>query len=362
MKIKLKNFLRLIFALWKLIFEKVDTNKNRIYFNLIGRNVTGGPDRFLKSITSSDHLKDKFEITNWSLKGCRSALVFSSSWGNSFTTLCRLLNVKSVLRVDGFYVPDDKIDEDFQLSLSFRRWLNSRLKKDLIRFDHIIYQSNFSKEICDKYLFKREKNFSIIANGTNVNYFQPNLKINNEKLKIVVLGKHYPKHLNLALDIFTEVLNVIDAEMIIIGPLRNGVDGVSNYINKSGREDKVLKNIKCLGIKTYDQLPSLLSSADIFLHVKVGDWCPNAVLEAMASGLPVVCPSWGGTKELVGDAGVIVEGPEWEVSTELTEGMVQGILKISKSLLHYKKLARSRTINEFNIEDVSKKYLNVLGF
>lgn len=361
-KVKIKNFIRLIIALSKFLFEKSDNSKFRIYFNLIGGKVAGGPDRFLKSITTSKALEGDIEITNWSLKGCESALVFSSSWGKSFTKLCSLLKVKSVLRVDGFYVPEDKIDEEFQQSREFRTWLNGRLKYDLEAFDHIIYQSSFSKEICDKYLFERKKNFSIISNGTNITKFKPILKEKREKVKIIVLGKHYPKHLNLALDIFTEVLKVLDAELLIIGPMRNGVDGVQDYINHTGRDERVLNSVKCLGIRTYEELPTLLSESDVFLHVKIGDWCPNAVLEAMASGLPVVCPAWGGTKELVGDAGVIVDGPEWGVSDNLVSGMVDGVLKVFKDLDSYKILARERVEKNFNIEDVSKKYLEVLDF
>lgn len=361
LQVKIKNIIRLLVAILNMLMREKKLNIDRIYFNLIGGNITGGPDRFLKSIRTSEALGKSIEITNWSLKGCKSALVFSSSWGPSFSVMCRLLKVKSVLRVDGFYVPEDKVDQDFQQPKKFRLWLNNRLKYDLESFDHVIYQSNFSKKICDRYLFNRRDNFSIISNGTNINKFKFVNKETSDTIKIIVLGKHYPKHLNLALNIFSEVLEAIPAELVIIGPMRNGVDGVQDHINHSSVGAGTLKFVRCLGIRTYDELPALLSNADIFLHVKVGDWCPNAVLEAMASGLPVVCPSWGGTKELVGNAGIIVDGPEWGVDDSLISGMVDGVITLSQNLNYFKKLARSRAESHFNIEDTSKQYLEVLG-
>lgn len=359
MNIKYKNLIRAYIGFFTtlLIFKKRTGTK--IYCNLKGGAISGGPDRFLKSITTSTQFKNIVSLSNWSLSGCHSALVFSSSWGNSFTFLCKLLRIKSVLRVDGFYVPDDKVDESFQQSHGFRKWTNNRLAKDLQRFDHIIYQSDFSKKICDQYLFKRNNNYSIIYNGTNIRKFDIGVR-KNKKIQLILLGKHYPKHLKLSIDIIRHIKDELDVELLIIGPMRNGEDIVEDFISSMGIEEEVLEKIRCLGIKPYEQLPDLIRNADIFLHVKVGDWCPNAVLEAMACGLPVVCPEWGGTSELVGDAGISVPGPEWDVNNELIKGMAQGVLTISKNLSEYKLKARTRVRDHFDIENISKNYMKVL--
>ena len=54
--------------------------------------------------------------------------------------------------------------------------------------------------------------------------------------------------------------------------------------------------------------------ADLLLHTKYNDPCPTVVLEAMASGLPVVYSASGGVPELVGEeAGVGIPAPfDWE--------------------------------------------------
>lgn len=59
-----------------------------------------------------------------------------------------------------------------------------------------------------------------------------------------------------------------------------------------------------LGEYRPDDLPTLLACADVALHLKYKDPCPNAVIERMALGVPHVYSDSGGTPELVGEAGI----------------------------------------------------------
>lgn len=362
--IEAKNLLRSILGRLSLIFgENSSKTNNFFYCNLVLDRVDGGPNRFLRNLINNQLVTDYLNINNWSLRNCTSALVFSVSWGNSFTKICKKKSIKSVLRVDGFFVPEDYIDLNYQHTEKYQRWMNKRLAYDLEAFDHIIYQSQFSKEMCDKYLYKRTSNFSIISNGTNIEHFKPDNFFLHDKLRIIVLAKHYPKHLDLALAIFQEVLKSNNnAEMTIVGPMRDGSDGTKQYVQDSLILTTEKDKINCKSFVKFDDLPELLCKHDIFLHVKVGDWCPNAVLEAMSCGLPVVCPAWGGTKEIIGDAGISVQGPKWGVDNQLIKGMSDAVLTISNDLVNYKKNARNKITDNNCIDDVTKSYLKVLNF
>ena len=48
----------------------------------------------------------------------------------------------------------------------------------------------------------------------------------------------------------------------------------------------------------------LYKSSDVFLHPSENDNCPNVVLEAMSSGLPIIYHNSGGTPEIASDYGV----------------------------------------------------------
>lgn len=67
------------------------------------------------------------------------------------------------------------------------------------------------------------------------------------------------------------------------------------------RERKILRWAGEYDLKNYE---SIAKRVDIALHLKYKDPCPNAVIERMASGIPHVFSSSGGTKELIGQAGI----------------------------------------------------------
>jgi glycosyltransferase involved in cell wall biosynthesis len=74
------------------------------------------------------------------------------------------------------------------------------------------------------------------------------------------------------------------------GPLRKNIE---NYIIDLGLE----KNINIVGIKK--NVHEYLKISDIFIHSSKGEGCSNAILEAMAAGLPIVATETGGTPEIV---------------------------------------------------------------
>ena len=66
------------------------------------------------------------------------------------------------------------------------------------------------------------------------------------------------------------------------------------------------ENIVQLGHLSRAQIAEALRSCDVFLNLSENDPCPNVVLEALASGLPVLYRDSGGVPELVGDCGLAV--------------------------------------------------------
>lgn len=74
------------------------------------------------------------------------------------------------------------------------------------------------------------------------------------------------------------------------GPLRNEI---INTINQSN----LTENTTLLG--NVENVHDYLQMADIFIHSSKGEGCSNAILEAMAAGLPIIAADTGGTSEIV---------------------------------------------------------------
>ena len=77
-----------------------------------------------------------------------------------------------------------------------------------------------------------------------------------------------------------------------------------------GRIDADLRNIKHIPPQTSQNLARILREQDIFLTASENDPCSNALLEALACGLPALYFESGGHGELTGFGGLPFNGPE----------------------------------------------------
>jgi glycosyltransferase involved in cell wall biosynthesis len=96
------------------------------------------------------------------------------------------------------------------------------------------------------------------------------------------------------------------------------------------------------------QLAAAMRSCDVFLNLSENDPCPNIVIEAMASGLPVIFVPTGGTPELVGEAGLPIHS-----DTDFP----QRFERIMSNLPQYQKMARERAVSEFEQDRIFAQYL-----
>jgi glycosyltransferase involved in cell wall biosynthesis len=77
-----------------------------------------------------------------------------------------------------------------------------------------------------------------------------------------------------------------------------------------GRTQAAFRRIRVVGPVPSSGVADLLRAHDVFIAASRDDPCSNALLEALACGLPVVYLRSGGHPELVGDAGVAFDEPE----------------------------------------------------
>jgi sugar transferase (PEP-CTERM/EpsH1 system associated) len=106
-----------------------------------------------------------------------------------------------------------------------------------------------------------------------------------------------------------------------------------------------------------DDIPALLRVFDIFVLPSLGEGISNTILEAMASGLPVVATRVGGNPELVQDGvtGRLVPSADPAAMAEaLSELLAQPEL-----LARFGTAGRERAVQEFSIEHMVERYSQV---
>ena len=109
-------------------------------------------------------------------------------------------------------------------------------------------------------------------------------------------------------------------------------------------------NVKVMGVLKSEQLAEVMRSSHAMIHAAWNEPCSNAIVEAMACGLPVIYRESGGNRELAGGYGVPLSEDLMEVLHRLKEqydDLRQNILDSRDSFL---------------INRAAREYIAMFGF
>jgi glycosyltransferase involved in cell wall biosynthesis len=119
------------------------------------------------------------------------------------------------------------------------------------------------------------------------------------------------------------------------------------------------------GLVKPDEIPAIDRSAHLFFAADIHPACPNAVIEALACGLPIIGFDTGALKELVpASAGKIVPygGDPWNLEQPDFGSLADAALEVLSDQESYQKQARSHAENSLGLEQMIDGYLNALGW
>lgn len=106
-----------------------------------------------------------------------------------------------------------------------------------------------------------------------------------------------------------------------------------------------------------------LSACSCFAHICHIESCPNSVVEALVCGLPVICNNIGGTKELVGDDGVISEIDSWDwkpiANMQQTKMNNHQISRLSDDLIRILDFKKHVTRDDLLMEKAAANYFSL---
>ncbi len=202
-------------------------------------------------------------------------------------------------------------------------------------------------------VFDNKIEIEVIPNGVDIQQFSLPENRDWEPPKILFVGRLvFQKGLDILVKALGELRELPwHLRLVGDGPHRSELESLAKGFGISDR-------IEFKGWVGKEEVTKEYQDANLFVFPSRHEGMSNAVLEAMASGLPVVASSIAGNEELVvqGKTGVLVppENPE-----ALCEGL-RGILTDSAAMVRFGMASRVRVEDHYTWKRVGTQYLDLL--
>lgn len=283
---------------------------------------------------------------------------YPAFWANKF------LKKKFVVKITGDYaweqysLKNELIDVlGFQnKKISGRPNLLRKIQeKVLTATDTVIVPSRFLAKVVKYWGVKPEK-IKVIYNGTN---FKP-LKIEKEKARreigisgniILSAGRLVPwKGFRMLIKMMPEFLSEDQFSRLVIignGPEMENLELMKSNLGLNGK-------VHLVGKKSQEELKTYLAAADLFVLNTAYEGFSHQILEAMASGVPVITTNVGGNPEVIkqGENGFMVKYNDELNLIEAIKGLFNHRNIREKFIKEGKKTARKFTVQKMTDETV----------
>jgi glycosyltransferase involved in cell wall biosynthesis len=201
--------------------------------------------------------------------------------------------------------------------------------------------------------FYREVDIQIIPNGVDISQFNQSENRDWENAHILWVGRLvYQKGLDILLDAL-EQLKDQSWQLTLVG------DGPQRVLLEELAQEKGIANrIIFTGWLDRKDLYRYYCESNMFVFPSRHEGMPNSVLEAMASGLPVIASKIAGNEELIlpGISGMLVPpGDHNQLASALRNLIADSTLRLQMGAE-----ARKRVVSRFTWEETAQQYLSLM--
>ena len=225
------------------------------------------------------------------------------------------------------------------------KWLNDKKRKALKKCEGVIYQSEFSKKMCDQFIGKPRNKWTVIFNGARPEDYHVLPHQSKFKYNFLASTRDWIEMKRLP-DIIKafKLADIEDSCLWVCG-------------DHQGKKKKYqADNIKFVGLLKNDDLGPYYRMANAMVHIVYIDASPNSVTEALVAGCPVIATDQGGTHEL--GVQTLIKDKPWKFKAfDHKKTPHADVEAIAEAMKEYKKNVPVMA-SHLHIDNIAKQYLD----
>jgi len=213
---------------------------------------------------------------------------------------------------------------------------------------------------CSKGLKQRALKFypqakiDVVPNGVDIEKFHPAPENKVKKSNIISLITVGRLSITKRVDILIDAVKILVEQEKNVKLLIVGGGSLKDSLEKITVQKNLADFIEFKGIVDSQEMPRLYQNNDLYISATMQEGMSNAMLEAMACGLPIITTPCEGIDELIKNNGIIVS----QESAEAIAKAISGLVMDTEKMESMSKAARKHSEN-FTWESVSQAYLKL---
>jgi glycosyltransferase involved in cell wall biosynthesis len=308
-------------------------------------------------------------------KDCAAVLIIGGSRQLGGLWRARRRGVRLVQRLDGINWLHRR------LATGWRHFLRAEYGNRLLALirgrlaDRIIYQSAFAREWWERAYGDPGKRRAVVHNGVDLGRYSPGgpERPPDEHWRLLMVEGSLLGGYEFGLENGVRLAELVGSrpefahshkgvELVVAGRVKEESRARwEQYLAARGLTGRVW--ITWLGLVPPEQIPAVNRSAHLLFSADLNPACPNAVIEALACGTPVLAFATGALPELVTpQAGRVVAygGDPWRLVSPDLPALVEAACEILAEQADYRLGARRRAEEAFSLDCMVDRYVEAL--
>jgi len=194
----------------------------------------------------------------------------------------------------------------------------------------------------------------VITNGVDLERFHPadaGCAVHTDSLRLLTVGRlSTTKRLGLLI----ETIQLLCSQGRKTHLTIVGGGALESDLRRLLSEKDLRDEVTLVGRREGDEMPEIYRQHDVYISASMQEGMSNAMLEAMASGLPIVTTRCEGVDELISDNGIVVEESTPAALADAVKGLID-----KPEVRRTMSLAARKKVECFGWDAVAESYLRL---